>query len=140
MNWGTKIALGMGLFMVFIITLVVMMVGSSSDDLVDSDYYEKGIEYDKDYDRKMQVLKDNAEPEIGVNKQLIILFKKPVFGTIHFIHPSDKSNDRSLPINSGVSNEIKLSLDAFTKGRWKVILEWESSGKSYLYDKSIIIN
>lgn len=140
MNWGTKIVLGMGLFMVFIITLVVMMVRSNSDDLVDTDYYEKGIEYDKDYDRKNQVLKDNAEPEISVNEHLTILFKNPVSGTIRFIHPSDKSNDRSMPINSGAVNVIKLPLDSFKRGHWKIMLEWKSSGKSYLFDKSIIIN
>lgn len=140
MNWGTKIVLGLGLFMAFIITLVVLMVNSNSDDLVDSDYYEKGIEYDKDYVRKNQVLIDKAEPVISVNEDLKIVFKSPISGTIHFIHPSDQSKDRSMPLNSGSENEIKIPLDSFTKGHWKVILEWESSGKSYLYDKSIIIN
>lgn len=140
MNWGTKLVLGMGLFMAFIITLVVIMFRSNSDDLVDSNYYEKGIEYDKDYIRKNQVVKDKAEPEIIVNEDLKIVFKSPVSGTIRFIHPSDKSNDRTMQINSGAANEIRLPLNNFTKGHWKIILEWESSGKSYLYDKSIIIH
>lgn len=140
MNWGTKIVLGLGLFMAFIITLVVFMIRSNSDDLVDTDYYEKGIEYDKDYVRKNQVVIDNADPVITVNGDLNIVFKNPVSGTIHFTHPSDQTKDRSMPINSGTENEITLPLDSFSKGHWKVILEWKSSGKSYLYDKSIIIN
>lgn len=140
MNWGSKLVLGMGLFMAFIITLVVLMVRSNSDDLVDSDYYEKGIEYDKDYVRKNQVLVDGAEPEVSVNEKLKIAFKDPAKGTIRFIHPSDKTNDRNIPINSGNSNEIIIPLAGFIKGHWKIVLEWESSGKSYLYDKSIIIN
>lgn len=140
MNWGTKIVLGMGLFMAFIITLVVLMMRSNSDDLVDTDYYEKGIEYDKDYIRKNQVEVDNAEPVISVDEGLKIIFKTPVSGTIHFIHPSDQSNDKSIPINSGTENEINLPLGSFTKGHWKVKLEWENSGKSYLFEKSIIIN
>ena len=60
MNWGTKLVIGMGLFMAFIITLVVFMMRSGSDDLVDKDYYQKGIEYDKEYTRKNQVQQDQA--------------------------------------------------------------------------------
>lgn len=140
MNWGTKLVIGMALFMSFIITLAVLMIRSDSDDLVDVDYYEKGIEYDKDYERKNQLIKDKAEPEISVNDHLEIIFKNPAEGIIRFIHPSDKTKDSTLTINSGPGNQVEFPLTNFRKGHWKVSLEWKSSGKSYLFDKDIIIN
>ena len=45
-NWGTGITIGMILFMGFIITLSVKMIGSKVD-LVTKDYYEQGIEFEE---------------------------------------------------------------------------------------------
>jgi hypothetical protein len=140
MNWGTKLVIGMGLFMSFIITLAVLMIRSESDDLVDVNYYEKGIEYDKDYVRKNQLITDMAEPEISVSDQLTIIFKSPAKGSIRFIHPSDKTKDNILSIDSGSDNQVQIPLNEYRKGHWKVSIEWMSNEKSYLYEKNIIIN
>ena len=140
MNWGTKLVIGMALFMSFIITLAVLMIRSDSDDLVDANYYEKGIEYDKDYERKSQLIKDKAEPEISVNDHLKIIFKDPAEGNIRFIHSSDKTKDSTISFNSGTDRQVEFPLNNFRKGQWKVSLDWKSNGKSYLYDKNIIIN
>jgi hypothetical protein len=139
MNWGTKLVIGMGLFMSFIITLAVLMIRSESDDLVDVNYYEKGIEYDKDYDRKNQLIADMAEPEISVTDQLTIIFKSPAKGSIRFIHPSDKTKDNTLSIDTGSDNQVQIPLDEYRKGHWKVSIEWQSNEKSYLFEKNIII-
>jgi hypothetical protein len=140
MNWGTKLVIGMVLFMSFIITLAILMIRSDSDDLVDANYYEKGIEYDKDYARKDQLIQDKAEPVISVNDHLTIVFKEPASGSIRFIHPSDKTKDSILNIDSGSDKQVDLQLTNFRKGHWKILLEWKSAGKSYMYDKSIMIN
>lgn len=130
----------MGLFMSFIITLAVLMIRSDSDDLVDTNYYEKGIEYDKDYVRKTQLIEDKAEPQISVMDNMTIVFKSPAEGHIRFIHPSDKTKDSIINLNSGTGTDVILPITSFRKGHWKVSLEWESNGKSYMFDKNIIIN
>lgn len=139
MNWGTKLVIGMVTFMAFIITLAVIMMRSDSDDLVDQDYYQKGIEYDKDYIRKNRVKEDNAEPEIIVDKSLKITFKNPAKGTIRFLHASKQTEDKVLSIDSGTENTVNIPLDEFSTGHWKVMLEWESSDKGYMFQKDIII-
>lgn len=140
MNWGTKLVIGMGLFMAFIITLVVFMMRSGSDDLVDKNYYQKGIEYDKDYTRKNQVQQDQAEPEFSVGDSLKITFKDPAIGSIRFLHPSDNENDHTLSMETNKNNEFVLPLNETSKGHWKLILEWKSGGKDYLFEKNILIN
>lgn len=140
MNWGTKLVIGMGLFMAFIITLAVLMIRSGSDDLVDKDYYQKGIEYDKDYDRKSQMQKDQAEPEISVGDSLRIVFNKPATGIVRILHPSDNKKDRIVSLNSGIAKEVALSLSDIAKGHWKLIIEWKSDAKEYLFEKSITIH
>ncbi|MDO7743869.1 MAG: FixH family protein, partial [Pedobacter sp.] len=86
MNWGTKIAVGMSIFMVFIVVMVFTMFNSKTDALVDNDYYEKSINYDKVYDKKEQVKLDSAAPVIAVHAENIILvFKAPSQGTIRLM-------------------------------------------------------
>ena len=140
MNWGTKLLIGMGSFMAFIITLAVLMIRSGSDDLVDKDYYQKGIEYDKDYDRKSQMQKDQAEPEISIGDSIRIVFNKPMTGTVRFLHPSDNKKDHIVSLNSGIAKEVALSLSDIAKGHWKLIIEWKSDAKEYLFEKSITIH
>jgi len=139
MNWGTKLVIGMGLFMAFIITLAVLMMRSGSDDLVDQDYYQKGIEYDKDYTKKSQMQKDQAEPEINIGDSIRIVFNRPATGTIRFLHPSDNKKDRTVNLNSGTANEVALPLVDTDKGQWKLIIEWKSDEKEYLFEKNITI-
>jgi len=140
MNWGTKLILGMLTFMTFIITLVVLMVRSDSDDLVDSNYYEKGVQYNKDFDRKNQLIIDKAEPEIRESDPLKITFKSPAAGKIRFIHPSNKTMDKWMDFDSNPGLEVEFPLSNFKKGHWKVSIEWKSNGKFYLYEKNIQIN
>jgi hypothetical protein len=141
MNWGTKLTIVMGLFMSFIITLAVLMIRSESDDLVDVNYYEKGIEFNRDYVRKNQLIADMAKPEISVtDQQLTIIFKSPAKGIIRFIHPSDKTKDNTISINSGSDNQFQIPINEYRKGHWKVSLEWESNQKSYMYEKNIFID
>jgi hypothetical protein len=140
MNWGTKLLIGMGSFMAFIITLTVLMIRSGSDDLVDKDYYQKGIEYDKDYARKSQMQKDQAEPEISIGDSIRIVFNKPMTGTVRFLHPSDTKKDRIVSLNSGIGKKIALPLSDIAEGHWKLIIEWKSDAKEYLFEKNITIH
>ena len=140
MNWGTKLVIGMGLFMAFIITLAVLMIRSGSDDLVDKDYYQKGIEYDKDYDRKSQMQKDQAEPEISIGDSIRIVFNKPMTGIVRFLHPSDNKKDRIVNLNSGIAKEVALPLTDIAEGHWKLIIEWKSDEKEYMFEKNITID
>lgn len=126
-------------FMSFIITLAVIMMRSDSDDLVDQDYYQKGIEYDKDYIRKNRVKEDDAEPEINVGKNLNVTFRDSAKGTIRFLHSADQTKDKVINIDSGKENTINIPLNEFSAGRWKVILEWESSNREYLFQKDIVV-
>ncbi|RZM29342.1 MAG: hypothetical protein EOO88_05320 [Pedobacter sp.] len=59
MNWGTKIIIGMAVFMAFILVLGIFMIRSNPDPLVDEDYYEKGLNYDQELKRMEEIKKDS---------------------------------------------------------------------------------
>lgn len=139
-NWGTKLVIGMLCFMSFIIILAIKMFNSSPDALVDNDYYEKGLDYDKEYQLKEQVKRDHAQPEIQVNTAGILLtFKAAAEGKINLVRTADKRMDKVIQIKTDEQNRVAIPLTGIAKGRWKLIINWNSAGKSYLDEQEVMV-
>lgn len=140
MNWGKKIVLGMATFMTFIIAMVFIMFSSKKDALVDNDYYEKGINYNKVYNRKEQMNTDHAQPEVSVNRDMIIVkFVHDAKGTARLMRTSDKDLDRAVNFESNRNKQLIIPAGKLKKGAWRLIIEWVSDEKSYLYEREITI-
>jgi hypothetical protein len=140
MNWGVKVLIGMGTFMSFITVLVVIMFNSKTDALVDNDYYEKGINYNKVYNLKEQVNLDHAKPEIVVSGETIgLTFKKQAKGNVRLMRTSDKRLDRAMPFETNQTKQVFIPAVNLPKGSWRLIIEWESLSKKYLYEQEINI-
>ena len=139
-NWGTKLVIGMASFMTFIIVLAVLMFNSKPDALVDNDYYEKGLNYDADYNLKEQVKADHAAPEVQVLPgEILLTFKAAAEGKVKIIRPSDKRMDKVTVIKTDDSYRSAIPIDDIAKGRWKLIITWNSAGKSYLDEQEVMI-
>ncbi|TDQ11316.1 FixH family protein [Pedobacter metabolipauper] len=140
MNWGTKLVIGMATFMTFIIVLAVCMFRSKTDALVDTDYYEKGLNYNADYKLKEQVKADHAAPAIYVGDDgLWITFQKPATGKIRMVRNSDKRMDQSISMGTDSLNRVNIPLPGVAKGQWKLIINWLSDEKNYLYEQEVMI-
>jgi len=138
-NWGKGLVIGMSIFMLFIISLGVSIFAQKGDDY-DSAYYEKGLDYDNDYDREQQVVTDNAAPTISFTKEnLLVGFKGEAKGVLHLQRPSDKKMDQTLSFAANPAGQVELPLNNVTKGRWQMVFEWRNNGKQYLYQKEVFI-
>jgi hypothetical protein len=140
MNWGYKIVFGLGAFMLFIIGAGIYMVTHDSDTLVESDYYEKGLNYDETFHKKENLLNDHAKPRIQVLKDtLLIQFSSSVNkGNLNFKRLDDKNQDQQLPFYTN-SNQFKLPISSFKKGNWNLEIDWVNSNKSYISDHAVFI-
>ena len=126
--------------MSFIVVLGILMFNSKDDALVDKDYYEKGLDYDKDYNRKEQVKKDDAVPELSVlADELLITFKAAAEGELKLIRNSDQRMDKKAVISTDQHQQVKIPLKGISKGRWKIILSWTTDGKAYLNEQEVMI-
>jgi nitrogen fixation protein FixH len=136
MNWGKGLVIGLVMFMSFITILVVLMFRSAEDSF-DKNYYEKGLAFDIDYQKKQQVITDNATPIIAYNDELItITFKDMDSGQVNFKKPSNQSDDRYINFTKNVVN---ISRKSILNGEWKVVLTWTANKKQYLYEQSIYL-
>lgn len=138
MNWGTKIFLSLGLFMLCIIGAGIYMVSHDNDTLEDTDYYEQGLNYDQVYNKKSNVVKHKAEPVIKINQDTLYIQFANVAnsGNLIFKRPSDRSIDLQLPFetNTGV---YQLPISTLKKGAWNLEIVWKSEGLEFLTDQQL---
>ena len=142
MNWEKKIVLTMAAFMLFILTLGAYMLSKQGNDtLVESNYYEKGLRYDEEYQRKENTFSDHVEPMITINpNQLIIRLKDSASYSMVLMRPSNSRADKTQSGNTlGADHLILLKKTAADKGLWYLDLKWKSNNKQYQYKKSITL-
>lgn len=142
MNWGTKVVLGMIAFMVFIVAMVVYMFSVHGNDaLVDEDYYEKGINYNQEFNARQNMLDDGAVPKVEITGKLIrIRLKDSASYELKLMRPSTVKDDvKDSGSTVSDSNLIIISTANMHKGLWFLELKWRTGGKDYLFKKNITL-
>ena len=125
----------MGLFMLFIISMAAYMIMQPADNY-DTAYYEKGLNYDDDYQKKQNVLHDNAQPQVTAASGTVdIAFAGRATGTVLFSRPSDKKMDRLYQ----VKQQQAVSITNLPRGKWDVTFTWTHNNTAYLYRQDIYI-
>lgn len=140
MNWGIKIVVGLGTFMLLIAGAGIYMVSKDTDTLVDDDYYEKSLVYDDVYKRKQNTLEDGAKPRLQLDGDtLVVIFMKALNkGELSFKRPSDGRLDLKVPFYTA-SDVFKLPMSTFLKGNWTLELTWENKDRSYMDSQSLFL-
>lgn len=138
MNWGKGIMIGMGLFMSFILYMVISLMGKRVD-LQSEDYYKKEIEYENEIAqiRNANQLDDAVELR-RENDYLFIELPDSMdirSSTIAFIRPNDEKKDIRLEGKNKKTLIYPLSkLDA---GTYNVEVGFtDQEGKTYLHKTS----
>lgn len=140
MNWGNKIVAGLAAFMIFIMGAGIYMVSKDSDTLIDEDYYENSLSYDKVYDSKQNLVNDNAKPVISLSKDTLIVtfITGNNEGKLIFKRPSDGALDKEIPFYTKES-QFKLPITSFARGNWMLDISWTQGNKSYLHSQSLYV-
>src|SRR5690349_8662665 len=127
LNWGHKLLFFSTLFLLLIMGFVYVMIRQSVE-LVEQDYYEKGMKYQqvinskKDSEKILQVkLTTNDSGQKGLSLT-IIDSSLTINGEIAFYRPSDKSKDFVIPFSVTCSLPVFYPLNLIDKGVWKIKL------------------
>lgn len=142
MNWGAKIVLGMGIFMLFIISLVsYMFYVHGRDTLIEDDYYENGIKYDQEFNASQQMLNHHAEPQINISKQYIVLkLKDSSAYSLTLKRASNQKDDQHFEgATKGTENLILIDRSDLPKGLWFLKLNWKWNGKALLFKHNLTL-
>jgi nitrogen fixation protein FixH len=140
MNWGTKLTIGLSLFMGFIVTLVVLMIAPhKADALIETDYYERGQAYDTDYNQKEAAKQDGMIPIVDAGgKGLTVRFAKPVTYELELRRLSDSKFDKSFKDDSA-TNLIFIPAQELESGSWLLRIRYQVGGEPYFYQNKILL-
>jgi hypothetical protein len=136
MNWGAKIAVLYGGFVILIVSLVTGTFYNKSE-LVAGDYYHKETIF------QQQLNAEQAARSLGEPLQLqlsagILRLRFPaslagqeITGTAHFYAPANASADRSISMDSIREGKWSLSRDKLANANYEVQVSWTAAGKNY---------
>lgn len=145
-NWGTGIAIGIGIFMIFILQYVIrVQIDSKFDnELVTEDYYQKEVNVDSDYNKQANARKLANPLQISeTGEGITIRFPndfdfKQISGTIFLYRPSNQKLDFEIPISLSSSN-LLIPKQSLVDGRWNISIDWKYQGEVYLNKKNITL-
>ena len=143
LNWGNSIFLFLTLFVMLGIGFVVFSL-SKSNDLVTTDYYQKGA----DYTKQMEITGRSAVYNDSIwvlnqNKNVVVRFAPAINQMtdtmqVYFYRPSDKKLDFNF---QGLLNTDSLIIkkEYLSGGRYKVKFQWYYNRESYQVEKEFFI-
>jgi nitrogen fixation protein FixH len=144
MNWGWKIAIFMGIYMIGIIS-VVWYAMSVDVNLVAEDYYQQELAYE-DQILRLKNTKSLAEKpafSFSADKKYVVLAfpqgLNPDSGKITLYRPSDFTQDRKFKLELDEANQQGFVTISFMPGLWKAKLQWQQGDKSYFQEFVIVI-
>ncbi|MDF3026698.1 MAG: hypothetical protein K0S23_1005 [Fluviicola sp.] len=140
MSWGKGIIIGMGLFMGFIITLVVIMMRQNID-LVQEDYYQKELDYDKQYNAETNYLSAKDSIRVALSSEELSLYFPEEFQTgkasVQLIRPNDKKMDLILSLEA--KENVRIPVKQLAKGRFNCTVSGFHNGKPYEMNQILIV-
>jgi len=143
-NWGHGIFTFYVLF-VAILVLVVIKSRTFDNSLVDENYYARDINYQQEYDRKLNS-SSLVEPlrlettEDGYELRFPVDATGKIGGTLHLYRASTKNGDRRLPLTVGEAGAMPLPLAGLTPGHYAAIVEWSANGVGYYDELDLYVN
>ncbi len=126
------------LFMAFIVVLVTSMI-KQNIDVVETNYYERGIKYQQEIDSR-----EGAENLMSVSNDEHSLYLKTlnlqsVKGAVYFYRPSDMKKDFEVPFEMQSGELIAIPIDAIDKGLWNLKIKWNDSKGTHLIEKELML-
>jgi hypothetical protein len=145
MNFGHKIGIFYGLFVIFMISLVTLCIKQKDVTLVSDDYYKKEIAYQEEIEKHRNTgqLASAIQIAYASDKQEVSLSfpedQKGAIGKIQFYRPSDARKDVTLALALNETATQQIPVARLAKGLWVVKIEWEKAGKAYLKEQKIVL-
>ncbi|PKP44885.1 MAG: hypothetical protein CVT95_10295 [Bacteroidetes bacterium HGW-Bacteroidetes-12] len=143
LNWGTGIAIFIGLFIITMVSMV-FKAGQQSHELVTTDYYAKELDFQHLLEKKKRTSATFKQPILTqfFNNQLLLTFpdevgEQPIVGSIYFFKASNQSKDLTLPIKTQNRTQ-NFDVNSFSKGKYTLKIEWNVAENEYYSEIEVV--
>jgi len=128
-----------------IMIFFVIKTTTYDNSLVVDNYYEKDLNYQSHFDKKMNNGSLNEQVVfdfLAEHKTIEIRFPQEldnIGGTLRFYNPISKHGDVELPIKTDSNKLMLIALNELKPGRWKVLLDFNDGKKEYYTETEIVL-
>jgi len=143
-NWGTGIVIAF-VIMVSAMLYLVSIALRQDNDLVESDYYQKSINYQQHIDKAKntellaeKIMIDYSSGSLKLNYPKLADFKE-YSGKILFYSPVEAKRDLSINIEADSSYAQIVDLSKIQAGRYMIKIDWQISAKAFYKEEELII-
>lgn len=143
-NWGTGIVIAFIVMIGGMITLVSIALRQDYD-LVENDYYEKSVDYQKHIDqvKNTEALAEKVKFD-QANDSLKLTFPQlsevqNYSGEIHFYSPVEANRDETMKLKLDAKYRQAVSLKGLKNGRYTVKIDWIANKTAYYQEQEITI-
>jgi len=141
-HWGHATVLTFVVFAGFIGTLVYRM-STQRIDLVRSGYYESGVAYQQQVQRRQNAQHFNPANAMNyspADHRLTIALPTAVSrGEVLLYRPSDQRQDFKVKLPAVANSLIKIPTDHLAPGRWRVEATWSDGQRDYFLEEELVI-
>lgn len=143
MNWGHKITLVYGGFVLFMAAMVTICVKQKDIFLVSPDYYKEEIAYQRQMDRIANAKRSQIEFSY-VSQQGAVQIALPragadAKGEILFFRPADARKDITVPLQLNSAGKQRIPVVRLDRGLWKVKIHWTAAGQEYFSEQILVM-
>ena len=142
--------IGIGVFyLLFVLSflLFITFANSQKTELVETNYYEKGIQYQQQIDSIDRTKALHGEIRVTYQKEanrITLHFpdsisKQQVKGAVVFFRPSDEDKDFTLPLTINAAGKQIIPDKQLVSGLWRVKLKWVMSQETYFHEIKLIV-
>lgn len=140
LNWGHYIAIALGCFMIFILTLL-FTANDSGHAMVTEDYYEKELTFQNEIDAEKRANALTEKPVLNSQANgMILSFPDgitPTEGELYLMRNNNELDDVRLPLKLDGNNKMLVPSIKLKNGEYELFLKWKSENKEYLVKKTV---
>jgi hypothetical protein len=144
MNWGNKILIGFSAFVVGIGTMVYIAM-KQTNEMVDSNYYEKELLYQAKIDASKNLVALNEKLKV-MDSAGFIMVKFPAasinnnpVGHIECLRSSEQKRDVNVSLVVDTSGIQLLQKSMFINGVYQLRIDWINNGIKYFHEQTLTI-
>lgn len=144
--WPIAIGAVLVLFILGVISVAVFST-TQRHDLVVRDYYDAGLEYQRQVDSANRA-GEGGEPffltRLAAPRGIRLTFaerfmNQPLEGKVTLYRPSNSGYDRTADLALDGKGQQVLPMDRLPSGLWKVKVVWTQGGEEYYHETSFVM-
>jgi len=147
--WGYGIYGLYGGFVLFVLGMVAF-VSTQNINLVEPEYYRKGVAYQGQIDRlerTSQLTERLRVAFVAGSRQIRLTFPavatddtEPITGDITLYRPSNAGYDRIVKIAADQDHEQYIDASTLIPGMWRIKINWAVGESEYYTEQMLVIN